>query len=54
MLLISSISSSGKMPLAVREALIEVFQREGEMERTDAERYFTQMEKDKRYKQETW
>ncbi|KIV99399.1 uncharacterized protein PV09_08942 [Verruconis gallopava] len=46
--------SSGRMPQAVREALIEVFQKEGEMERSDAETYFTRMEKGGRYKQETW
>jgi sulfite reductase alpha subunit-like flavoprotein len=46
--------SSGKMPQAVREALIEVFQKEGKMERRDAERYFERMEKEGRYKQETW
>jgi sulfite reductase alpha subunit-like flavoprotein len=46
--------SSGKMPQAVREALIEVFQKEGKMARHDAESYFTRMEKDGRYKQETW
>jgi sulfite reductase alpha subunit-like flavoprotein len=47
-------SSSGKMPQAVREALIEVFQQEGHMSRADAEAYLVKMEKDSRYKQETW
>jgi sulfite reductase alpha subunit-like flavoprotein len=46
--------SSGKMPLAVREALIEVFVKEGGMERDDAEGYLTKMEKEGRYRQETW
>jgi sulfite reductase alpha subunit-like flavoprotein len=46
--------SSGKMPQAIREALIEVFQRHGEMERDDAEGYLVAMEKGGRYKQETW
>ena len=46
--------SSGKMPQAVREALIEVFQSHGSMERDDAERYLAAMEKSGRYKQETW
>ena len=46
--------SSGKMPQAVREALIEVFQGGTRMEREDAEAYLIQMEKEGRYKQETW
>lgn len=46
--------SSGKMPLAVREALVEVFVQEGGMERSDAERYLVCMEKEGRYRQETW
>lgn len=46
--------SSGKMPQAVREALIEVFQKEGSIEREDAEGYLARMEKEGRYKQETW
>ena len=46
--------SSGKMPQAVREALIEVFQSEGAMERVAAEAYLLSMEKEGRYKQETW
>lgn len=49
--------SSGKMPQAVREALIETFQRaeeESSEGRQDAERYLMDMEKVGRYKQETW
>jgi sulfite reductase alpha subunit-like flavoprotein len=46
--------SSGKMPQAIREALIEIFQSEGKMEREDAEEYLVAMEKGGRYKQETW
>lgn len=42
------------MPQAVREALIEVFQNEGRLPREDAENYLVRMEKDGRYKQETW
>ena len=42
------------MPQAVREALIEVFQQEGTMTREDAEAYLAKMEKESRYKQETW
>lgn len=46
--------SSGRMPQAVREALIEVFERRGPMERAAAESYLLTMEKEGRYKQETW
>ena len=46
--------SSGKMPLAVRESLIEAFQQNGSMERDHAEAYLALMEKEGRYKQETW
>ncbi|MCJ1379298.1 NAPDH-dependent diflavin reductase [Xylographa soralifera] len=46
--------SSGKMPLAVRESLIEVFQQNGSMERDHAEACLALMEKEGRYKQETW
>jgi sulfite reductase alpha subunit-like flavoprotein len=46
--------SSGKMPQAIREALIEVFQEHGMMEREEAEQYLVGMEKGGRYKQETW
>lgn len=42
------------MPQAIREALIEVFQEEGNLSRDEAEAYFVRMEKNGRYKQETW
>lgn len=42
------------MPQAIREALIEVFQTHGQLEREDAEAYLVSMEKVGRYKQETW
>lgn len=42
------------MPSAVREALIEVFESEGDKERDEAEKYLAGMEKSGRYKQETW
>jgi hypothetical protein len=53
-MLITLLSSSGKMPQAVREALTEVFQNEGVMSRSDAEGFLSRMEKDGKYKQETW
>jgi sulfite reductase alpha subunit-like flavoprotein len=46
--------SSGKMPQAVREALIETFQAHGDTDREGAEAYLVGMEKSGRYKQETW
>lgn len=46
--------SSGKMPQAVREALIEGFQSHGSLSRDKAEAYLVAMEKSGRYKQETW
>ncbi|KAI9676179.1 MAG: NAPDH-dependent diflavin reductase [Caeruleum heppii] len=46
--------SSGRMPQAVREALIEVFETEGQTSRATAEDWLLKMEKDGRYKQETW
>ena len=46
--------SSGKMPQAVREALIEGFQKHGDMSREDAEAYLVGLEKGGRYRQETW
>jgi sulfite reductase alpha subunit-like flavoprotein len=51
--------SSGRMPQAVREALVEAFQHGGETEderfsRDEAEEYLLGMEKSGRYKQETW
>lgn len=42
------------MPQAVREALIEVCQANGDMSREEAEAYLAGMEKSGRYKQETW
>ncbi|KAL8966171.1 MAG: hypothetical protein Q9197_006137 [Variospora fuerteventurae] len=46
--------SSGKMPKAVRIALVSIFQSKGEMEESVAEDYLQAMEKQGRYKQETW
>ena len=46
--------SSGKMPQAVREALIEGFQEHGQLSREDAEAYLVALEKGGRYRQETW
>ncbi|CAO2651666.1 Nn.00g042360.m01.CDS01 [Neocucurbitaria sp. VM-36] len=46
--------SSGKMPQAIREALIEGFQQHGPMSRDEAESYLASMEKSGRYRQETW
>lgn len=46
--------SSGRMPQAVREALIEIFESQGAWSRAAAEAYLMQMEKDGRYRQETW
>ena len=46
--------SSGKMPKAVRMALTEAFTRCGKMHQGDAEAYLQKMEKEGRYKQETW
>lgn len=51
--------SSGKMPQAVREALIETFQHGDHSvvenyTREQAEKYLVEMEKLGRYKQETW
>ena len=45
--------SSGKMPRAVREALIEVFMKRM-VNRAAAETYLLEMQKEGRYKQETW
>ena len=50
----TSDSSSGKMPQAVREALVDVFQSRGSLDRAGAEAYLLKMEKDGRYQQETW
>ncbi|KAH6625591.1 hypothetical protein C7974DRAFT_203369 [Boeremia exigua] len=46
--------SSGKMPQAVREALIEGFQEHAQSTREDAEAYLVALEKIGRYRQETW
>lgn len=46
--------SSGKMPKAVRAALVDVFRECGGMEQRDAEGFLEAMEKEGRYKQETW
>ena len=46
--------SSGKMPKAVRAALVDVFRERGGMDHKDAEGYLEAMEKEGRYKQETW
>jgi sulfite reductase alpha subunit-like flavoprotein len=46
--------SSGKMPLAVREALVDVFTTAYLGGRRGQEEYLRIMEKDGRYKQETW
>ncbi|KAI2034809.1 NAPDH-dependent diflavin reductase [Ophidiomyces ophidiicola] len=48
--------SSGRMPQAVREALIEMFETGGRLvyNRQEAEGYLMDMEKVGRYKQETW
>lgn len=46
--------SSGKMPKAVRIALVNIFQSKGKMEESVAEDYLQTMEKQGRYKQETW
>ncbi len=45
--------SSGKMPQAVRAALVDAFIGHG-MEHQAANRYLEGMEKEGRYKQETW
>ena len=42
------------MPQAVREALIEAFQSEGNLDRKQAEDTLIELEKNGRYKQETW
>lgn len=46
--------SSGKMPQAVRLALTDVFKQVGDMGQGVAEAYLQLMEKQGRYKQETW
>lgn len=46
--------SSGKMPQSVRQSVIEVFKQVGGMEQVEAENYLQTMEREGRYKQETW
>ncbi|KAL8769372.1 MAG: hypothetical protein Q9209_004599 [Squamulea sp. 1 TL-2023] len=46
--------SSGKMPRAVRAVLVEIFVNRGNMDELAAEKYLQAMEKNGRYKQETW
>lgn len=46
--------SSGKMPKAVRAALVDVFRERGGMDQKSAEAFLEAMEKEGRYKQETW
>ena len=46
--------ASGKMPQAVRESLIESFQMAGGLQKETAEAHLAQMEREGRYKQETW
>ncbi|KAL8740334.1 MAG: hypothetical protein Q9190_006952 [Brigantiaea leucoxantha] len=46
--------SSGKMPQAVRAALIDSFKDAGKMQAEAAERYLQLLEREGRYKQETW
>jgi sulfite reductase alpha subunit-like flavoprotein len=42
------------MPQAVRQALIDTFAEEGEMPEEDATAFLAKLEKEGRYKQETW
>jgi sulfite reductase alpha subunit-like flavoprotein len=42
------------MPQAVRQALIDAFAQEGEMAVEDATAFLAKLEKEGRYKQETW
>lgn len=46
--------SSGRMPQGVRASLVEVFKQNGNMDKLAAEDYLQEMEKQGRYKQETW
>ena len=46
--------SSGKMPKAIRAALVDVSRECGGMDQDHAERFLEAMEKEGRYKQETW
>jgi len=53
-LTIPRFSSSGKMPIAVREALVDVLRDEGNTQQESAEDVMKAMEKSGRYLQETW
>ncbi|KAK4954094.1 NAPDH-dependent diflavin reductase, partial [Elasticomyces elasticus] len=46
--------SSGNMPKGVREAVLDVLVEEGRKTREEAEAYLDTMEREERYKQETW
>lgn len=46
--------SSGNMPKGVREALTDILVEQKNMGREEAEKYLDQMERDGRFKQETW
>ena len=46
--------SSGQMPKAVRAALVDVFRERGEMDEGEAEGFLAGMEREGRYRQETW
>lgn len=46
--------SSGQMPRGVRASLVEVLQISGSMDQEAADHYLETMEKEGRYKQETW
>ncbi|KAF2836830.1 sulfite reductase flavo protein alpha-component [Patellaria atrata CBS 101060] len=46
--------SSGKMPTSVKDALVKVLEKEGEMERMAAEGYLAGLEKGGRIRQDTW
>lgn len=46
--------SSGNMPKGVREALLEVIHKNKSMSEGQGEEYLNQLEKEGRYKQETW
>lgn len=46
--------SSGKMPTAVRAALVDVFKKHGAMYEDAAGKFLETVEKEGRYKQETW
>jgi len=46
--------SSGKMPQAVKEAIIEIMEKEQRIEREEAVHIQSNLEKQGRWKQETW